>query len=127
VKCHTETLLGGGKPVVPLFLSYHPPLLPLPWPSVLLPLTCPRQSATPPPMPAPPRKPKRKRATEPQAFAGLPHKPPCALCERETGETPPAPPHGPLPCRSRPAAPVPWTPRCTFVPTPSVPIAAGWG
>ena len=36
---------------------------------------------------------------------------------------------GPLPCPQRPAAPVPWTPRCTFVPTPIVPIAVGedWG
>src|SRR5262249_19773170 len=78
-------------------LYYHLALLALLWLFVMLPLSWPRRSATPPPMPAPPRKPKRKRATEPQAFAGLPHKPPCALCERETGETPPAPPPRPAP------------------------------
>src|SRR5262249_21356942 len=42
-------------------------------------------------------KPKRKRSTEPKAFAGLTHKPPCALCEREAGETPPMPPPRPDP------------------------------
>src|SRR5262249_44372602 len=41
--------------------------------------------------------PKRKSSTEPKAFAGLTHKPPCALCEREAGETPPMPPPRPDP------------------------------
>jgi hypothetical protein len=41
--------------------------------------------------------PKRKRSTEPQAFEGLTHKPHCALCEQETGETAPAPPLRPDP------------------------------
>ena len=35
--------------------------------------------------------------------------------------------YGPLPCPQRTAAPGPWTPRGTFVPTPSVTIAGGWG
>src|SRR5262249_21946485 len=78
-------------------LYYQLALLALLWLFVMLPLSWPRRSATPPPMPAPPRTPNRKRAPEPQGSAGLPHKPPCALCERETGETPPAPPPRPAP------------------------------
>ena len=76
---------------------YQIALLALLWLFIMLPLSWPRRSETSPPMPATPLKPKRKRSTEPQAFAGLTHKPPCALCERETGETPPAPPQRPAP------------------------------
>jgi hypothetical protein len=70
---------------------YQLALLALLWLFVMLSLSWPRRSEPPPPVPATPLKPKRKRSTEPQAFAGLTHKPPCALCEREAGETPPAP------------------------------------
>jgi IS1 family transposase len=49
---------------------------------------------------APSQPPRRTRSTAPKAFAGLTHKPPCALCERDTA-SPPAPP--PLP-------PAPMTP-----------------
>src|SRR5262252_2137286 len=83
--------------MVPHLLYYQLALLALLWLFVMLPLSCPRRSAPPPPMPATPLKPKRKRATEPPVFAGLTHKPHCALCERETGETPPAPPPRPEP------------------------------
>ena len=76
---------------------YQLALLALIWLFVMLPLSWPRRSETPPPVPAPPLKPKRKRSTEPKAFAGLTHKPPCALCERETGETPPTLPPRPDP------------------------------
>src|SRR5215475_5807892 len=78
-------------------LYYQLALLALLWLFVLLHLRWPRRSATPPPVPATPITPKRKRSTEPKAFAGLTHKPPCVLCERETGETPPAPPQRPDP------------------------------
>jgi hypothetical protein len=74
---------------------YQLALLALIWIFVMLHLGWPRRSATPPHAPGTPIKLKRKRSTEPQAFAGLTHKPPCALCERETGETPPAPPPRP--------------------------------
>jgi IS1 family transposase len=47
--------------------------------------------------PAVPAQPKRKRSTEPQPFAGLTHKPHCALCDQETGETAPAPSRRPDP------------------------------
>ena len=70
---------------------YQLALLALIWLFVMLPLSWSRRSEPPPPVPATPIKPKRKRSTEPQAFEGLTHKPHCALCEREAGETPPAP------------------------------------
>jgi IS1 family transposase len=76
---------------------YQLALLALLWLFVMLPLNWPRRSESPPPVPATPLKAKRKRSTEPKAFAGLTHKPHCALCERETGETPPAPPPRPTP------------------------------
>ena len=47
--------------------------------------------------PAVPAQPKRKRSTEPHPFAGLTHKPPCALCDHGPGETAPAPPRRPAP------------------------------
>src|SRR5262245_46706020 len=47
--------------------------------------------------PAVPAKPKRTRSTEPQPLVGLMHKPPCALCDQETGEMAPAPPRRPDP------------------------------
>src|SRR5262245_29244489 len=49
------------------------------------------------PTPPAPAKPKRKRSTAPKAFAGLTHKPPCALCEQETADTAPPPPLRPAP------------------------------
>jgi IS1 family transposase len=76
---------------------YQLALLALIWLFVMLPRSWPRRSEPPPPVPATPLKPKRKRSLEPKAFAGLTHKPHCALCERETGETPPAPPQRPDP------------------------------
>jgi IS1 family transposase len=76
---------------------YQLALLAIIWLFVMLSLTGPRRSATPTTAPATPITPKRKRSTEPKAFEGLTHKPHCALCERETGETPPAPPPRPAP------------------------------
>ena len=63
-------------------LYYQLALLTLLWLFVLLHLSWPKRTATSPPGPATPIKPKRKRSLEPQAFAGLPHKPPCTrgLC-----------------------------------------------
>jgi IS1 family transposase len=71
---------------------YQLALLALLWLFVMLPLSWPRRSESPPPVPATPLKPKRTRATEPTAFAGLTHKPPCALCERDAVH-----PQSPLP------------------------------
>ena len=40
---------------------------------------------------------KRTRSREPKPFAGLTHKPPCALCAQQTAENTPAPPPRPDP------------------------------
>ena len=82
--------------VSPLFY-YQLALLALIWLFVMLHLSWPRRSAPPPTAPATPIKSKRKRSTAPTAFEGLTHKPHCALCEQETGETTPAPPLRPDP------------------------------
>jgi hypothetical protein len=82
--------------VSPLFY-YQLALLALLWLFVMVPLSWPRRSAPPPTAPATPIKSKHKRSTESKAFEGLTHKPHCALCEQEIGETPPAPPRRPDP------------------------------
>jgi len=92
-----STRFGGGKAMVSHLLYYQLALLALIWLFIMLHLSWPRPSEPPPPVPATPIKPKRKRSPEPKAFEGLTHKPHCALCERETGETPPAPPQRPAP------------------------------
>ena len=79
------------------------------------------------PTPPVPAKPKRNRSNEPKAFEGLTQKPHCALCEQETADPHHRLLYRPIPCPQRTDVPVPWTPRCTFVPTPIVTIAAGWG
>src|SRR6266702_7861185 len=73
---------------------YQLALLALIWLFVLLHVTWSEPDLTTPAVPA---KPKRKRSTEPTPFAGLTHKPPCALCEQEIGERAPAPPRRPDP------------------------------
>jgi IS1 family transposase len=73
---------------------YQLALLAILWLFVLLQVTWSEPGLTTPAVPA---KLKRKRSTEPQPFAGLTHKPPCALCDQETGETAPAPPRRPDP------------------------------
>ena len=103
---------------------YQLALVAIIWLFVMLHLTESKPGLPAPPVPA---KPKRKRSPEPKAFEGLTQKPHCVLCEPETGR----PIHrllsGPIPCRARTAAPGRWIRLCTFVPTPSVTIAAGWG
>src|SRR5215510_8627586 len=83
---------------------YQLALLAILWLFVLH-LTGAKPGVTTPPVPA---KPKRTRSTEPKAFEGLTHKPPCVLCEREA--TPPTPllRCRPLPCRPRTDAPAQW-------------------
>jgi len=84
---------------------YQLALLALSWLFIMLQLSWPGRSAPPPNPPAPPIKPKPKRSPEPKACEGLTHKPHCALCEQETGETKPPPPVRPdpmLPTNRRP-------------------------
>jgi hypothetical protein len=57
--------------------------------------------ATPPEEPEP-LQPKQPRAHEPKPFEGLTHKPPWALCERET-----ASPQAPFPVLPHPRPPTP--------------------
>jgi hypothetical protein len=57
------------------------------------------------PAEAEPIKPKRTRSHEPQPFAGLTHKPHCALCEQDTASPkapPPVPPEPMPPTNRRP-------------------------
>ena len=71
------------------------------WLFVILHLTWPKPGVTAPAVPAEPKplKPKRRRSTEPKAFAGLTKKPHCALCEQEVtpSQAPPAVPPAPMP------------------------------
>ena len=73
---------------------YQLALFALVWLFVMLHVTGSKPGLPTPPAPA---KPKRMRSTEPKAFAGLTHKPPCALCEQETAATAPPPPRRPAP------------------------------
>src|SRR5262252_8180105 len=85
---------------------YQLALLALIWLFIMLQLSWPGRSAPPPNPPAPPIKPKPKRSPEPKACEGLTHKPHCALCEQETGETQP-----PSPVRPDPMPPTHRRPR----------------
>jgi IS1 family transposase len=85
--------------MIPHHIYYQLVIVGLLWLCVMLHYVWPSQDAMSPQpsvQPVPPQL-KRKRSTEPKAFEGLTHKPHCALCERETGETPPAPPQRPDP------------------------------
>jgi len=73
---------------------YQLALFVLVWLFVMLHLTGSQPGVTIPPVPA---KPKRKQSTEPKPFAGLTHKPHCALCAQQTAEHAPAPPPRPDP------------------------------
>ena len=81
---------------------YQLALLAIIWLFVMLHLTGSTPGRTTPAVPA---QPKRKRSTEPKAFAGLTHKPHCALCARETAHPqapPPVPPDPMAPTHRRP-------------------------
>jgi hypothetical protein len=70
------------------------------WLFIILPLPWPQRAV---PVPAAPAQPKRHRSPEPKPFAGLTHKPPCALCERDIAQpqAPPPVPPAPLPSTNR--------------------------
>src|SRR5262245_21996241 len=82
---------------------YQLALLALVWLFVMLPVAASRRG-TPIPPTATLIKPKRTRSHEPQPFAGLTHKPLCALCEHEAAH-PQAPP--PVPPEPMPPPPPP--------------------
>jgi hypothetical protein len=81
----------------PHLVYYQLVILVLLWLCVMLPYLWPSPSGRATKPQTQPIKPKRKRPTEPKAVEGLTQKPHCALCERETGETSPAPPQQPDP------------------------------
>jgi hypothetical protein len=73
------------------------------WLFVMLHLVWPNRGVTPQTKPAKPITPRRQRSTDPKPFAGLTHKPHCALCEQEAAH-PKAPPSvrpDPMPPDSR--------------------------
>jgi IS1 family transposase len=77
------------------------------WLFIILHLTRPKPGVSAPVTPAEPEPltPKRHRSSEPKPFEGLTHKPPCALCERETPHPqapPPIPPDPITPTHRRP-------------------------
>src|SRR5262249_4067244 len=84
----------AGKAMISHLFYYQLALLPLIWLFALLHAPCSEPTLPPPAVPA---KPKRNRSAAPQPFAGLTHKPHCALCDQETGETAPASPRRPDP------------------------------
>jgi IS1 family transposase len=78
---------------------YQLVLLGLLWLCVMLHLAWPSPGTTPQTAPSPPLTLRRQRSTAPKPFAGLTHKPPCALCEQAAAHPyapPPAPP-APMP------------------------------
>jgi hypothetical protein len=86
--------------MVPHLVFYQRAVCVLVWLFITLHVTGSKPGLTTPPVPA---QPKRKRSPEPTAFAGLTHKPHCALCERETAhpQAPPPVPPDPIPPTNR--------------------------
>jgi IS1 family transposase len=92
--------------MIPHLVYYQLVILLLIWLCVMLPHLWPTPPSGMPKRPTGPITPKRKRSSEPNPFVGLTHKPHCALCEHETGETVP-----PLPVRPDPMPPTNRRPR----------------
>ena len=91
--------------MVPHLFFYPLVLFALIWLFVILHLTWPQPGVTAPAVPVEPKplKLKRHHSNEPKAFEGLPKKPHCALCERDTAHPqPPCPvPPEPMPTTHR--------------------------
>src|SRR5262249_10445613 len=83
--------------MIPQQFYYQLVVLGLLWLCVMLHFAWPSRDVTTQTKPAKPLTPRRQRSTEPKPFVGLTHKPHCALCAQETGETAPAPPRRPDP------------------------------
>ena len=67
--------------MIPPQFYYQLVVLGLLWLCVMLHLAWPGRGVTTQTKPAKPITPCRQRSTDPKPFAGLTHKPPCALCE----------------------------------------------
>src|SRR5262245_6372007 len=85
--------------MIPHLFYYQLVVLGLLWLCVMLHAVWPSRGAESQPRPAEaaPLKSKRKRSREPKPFAGLTHKPYCALCAQQNAEHTPAPPLRPHP------------------------------
>jgi IS1 family transposase len=83
--------------MIPHLVYYQLVILALLWLCVMLPHLWPSSRHGRPTRPAAPIKPKRRRSCEPEPFAGLTQKPPCALCEQQSTESAPAAPRRPDP------------------------------
>jgi IS1 family transposase len=92
--------------MIPHQFYYQLVVLGLLWLCVMLHLTWPSRDVTPQTKPAKPITPRRQRSTEPKPFAGLTHKPPCALCAQEAAH-----PQAPPPVRPDPMPPTHRRPR----------------
>lgn len=116
--------------MIPHLFYYQLMSLGLLWLCVMLHLAWPSRAAVSPQRPGKPESPitpPRKSSNEPKAFAGLTHKPFCALREQETSPSKPPPSVQPDPMPQPTDVPVPLTPPGTSVPIWAVPIAGGWG
>jgi transposase-like protein/IS1 family transposase len=83
--------------MIPHLFYYQLLVLGLLWLFVMLSMAWPSPSGPQEPRPAPPITSRRTRCKEPKPFAGLPHKPPCALCDQEASHPTPPPPLPPDP------------------------------
>ena len=83
--------------MIPHHVYYQLVMLVLLWLWLMLPHLWPSPPGVAHKIPTQSIKSKRKRSREPKPFAGLTHKPHCALCEQQTAENAPAPPPRPDP------------------------------
>src|SRR5215475_2070940 len=83
--------------MIPHHVYYQLVILVLLWLCLMMSHLWPSPISGAPKTPTPPIKPQRRRSHEPKPFAGLTHKPHCALCAQETDETAPASPQRPDP------------------------------
>src|SRR5262245_45937691 len=98
-------MVRGLFAMIPHQFYYQLVVLGLLWLCVMLHLAWPSRDVTTQTKPAKPITPRRQRSTEPKPFAGLTHKPHCALCEQEAAHPqapPPMPPEPMPPTHRRP-------------------------
>src|SRR5215467_2374303 len=91
--------------MIPHLFFYQLAVLGLLWLVCMLAIAWPSRCAPREQRPTKPSKPLRQRSNEPTPFAGLTHKPPCALCEQEAAHPqvpPPVPPEPMPPTHHRP-------------------------
>src|SRR5467141_1970460 len=92
-------IVRGLFAMIPHQFYYQLVVLGLLWLCVMLHLAWPSAGVTAQTKPVKPLTPRRKRSNDPKPFAGLTHKPPCALCAQEAAypqARPPVPPE-PMP------------------------------